>query len=63
MGDFNASANRRLKTQETYVSNVTTTAEDLTRNMASEYRPFSTIISNDDDEVVRPSLFGVNSTN
>ena len=45
------------------MSNMTTTAEDLARNMASEYRPFSTIISNDDEEVVRPSMYGVNSTN
>ena len=65
MGDFSASANRRLKTQETFVSNVTPAAEDLARNMASEYRPFSTIISNkdEDEEIVRPSLYGVNSTN
>ena len=50
MVDF--SANRRGQNAETK-------GYETKQDLASEYRPFSTIISNQgDEEVVRPSLYG-----
>ena len=58
MNDFSAS--RRLKTQESnYVSNENEVGAAGSSTLAGEYRPFSTIISNqNDEEVVRPTIYG-----